>query len=205
MIIFGSRGLTSVVETGQFNCPQCGTPQEFRLKQVRNFFTLYFIPLIPLDIAGRYIECGSCRGTFEEEMKTYDPAQERIEMQTQMLRVMIMAALADGGVDDIERAEIKRQFLELSELPVADETLNREIAMATSAGADLNSYVATIADNLSGHGMGLVVKLAYFTMSAGGDLRPGHQTQLAKLAETLGIPQDQFMELINHFTDPDGE
>ena len=114
MIIFGSRGLTSVIETGQFNCPQCGTPQEFQLKQVRNFFTIYFIPLIPLDIAGKYVECGSCRGTFDEEIKSYDPA---IEMQTQMLRVMVMAALADGGVDDIERAEIKRQFLELSGLP----------------------------------------------------------------------------------------
>ncbi|HRX80347.1 MAG TPA: hypothetical protein P5307_14850 [Pirellulaceae bacterium] len=52
MIIWGSRGLTSVVENGQFHCPQCGTDRMFNLKQVRNFFTLYFIPLIPLNVAG---------------------------------------------------------------------------------------------------------------------------------------------------------
>ncbi|MAD81228.1 MAG: hypothetical protein CMJ50_10345 [Planctomycetaceae bacterium] len=205
MIIWGSRGITSVVESGQFNCPQCETPQNFNLKQVRNFFTLYFIPLIPLDIAGRYVECGSCRGTFAEEITSYDPEKERLEMQSQMLRVMIMAALADGGVDDTERAEIKRQFMELAGLPVPEETLNNEIAMASSSGGDLNSYVGSLADSLSDHGKGLVVRLAYFTMSAAGDLRPGHQTQLAKLADTLQIPQDQYMELINHFTDPDDE
>ncbi len=205
MIIYGSRGITSVVETGQFNCPQCESPREFRLKQVRNFFTLYFIPLIPLDVAGRFLECGSCRGTFDEKIRSYDPAQEQLEMQSQMLRVMVMAALADGGVDDIERAEIKRQFLELFESDVTDETLNDEIAMATSSGADLNSYVATLADDLSDQGIELVVRLAYFTMSAGGDLQPGHQTQLAKLSETLGIPQDQYMELINQLTNPDEE
>lgn len=202
MIIWGSRGLTSVVESGQFNCPQCGSPQSFNLKQVRNFFTLYFIPLIPLDIAGRYVECNSCRGTFEEGITSYDPEEDRLEMQTKMLRVMVMAALADGGVDDIERAEIKKQFMELSGLPVPDSTLNTEIAMATSSGTDLNAYVGTIVNDLSDHGKALVIKLAYHTMSAAGDLRPGHQTQLAKLADTLQIPQDQFMELINHFTEP---
>ena len=77
MIIWGSRGLTSVVESGEFHCPQCETPRSGNLKQVRNFFTLYFIPLIPLDIAGRYAECGSCGGTFAEEIMSYDPEKER--------------------------------------------------------------------------------------------------------------------------------
>ena len=94
MIIWGSRGLTSVVENGQFHCPQCGTDRMFNLKQVRNFFTLYFIPLIPLNVAGRYVECGSCGGTFSEETKSYDPEKERQEMHTRMLRVMLMAATA---------------------------------------------------------------------------------------------------------------
>lgn len=205
MIIWGSRGLTSTVETGQFHCPQCETPRTFNLKQVRNFFTLYFIPLIPLNVAGRYVECGSCGGTFAEEITSYDPEKERLETQTQMLRVMIMAALADGEVDETERAEIKRQFMEFAGLPVPEATLNNEIALASTSGADLNSYVGNLAEGLSDHGKALVVKLAYHTMSAGGDLRPGHQTQLAKLADTLRIPQDQFMELINHFTESGGE
>jgi uncharacterized tellurite resistance protein B-like protein len=202
MIIWGSRGLTSVVEAGQFHCPQCATVRACSLKQVRNFFTLYFIPIIPLDVAGRFVECGSCGGTFAEEIMSYDPEKERMELNTRMLRVMVMAALADGEVDHAEQQEIKKQYLELAGLPVPAETLRDEIAMATSSGADLNSFVSTFENELSPHGRALVVKLAFHTMSATGDLKPGHQAQLARLADTLRIPQDQYMELINHLSQP---
>lgn len=205
MIIWGSRGLTSVVESAQFHCPQCVTARDCDLKQVRNFFTLYFIPIIPLDVAGRYVECNSCGGTFAEEAMLHDPEKERSDTQTQMLRVMVMAALADGDIDEAERAEIKKQFMEFAGLPVPAETMNSEIAMATTSGADLNSYVGNIAHGLSPHGKALVVKLAFRTMSAAGDLRPGHQDQLTKLADTLQIPHDQFMELIRHISDPANE
>jgi len=177
----------------------------FNLKQVRNFFTLYFIPLIPLNVAGRYVECGSCGGTFSEETKSYDPEKERQEMHTRMLRVMIMAALADGEVDEVERRAIKDQYQELTGFPVAAATLETEIGLAKSSTGNLNSFVGGIAHNLSQHGKAMVVKLAFHTMSAAGDLRPGHQEQLTKLADTLKIPRDQYMELIDQLSQPDSE
>lgn len=203
MIIWGSRGLTSVVESNQFHCPQCGTTRTGNLKQVRNFFTLYFIPLIPLNVAGRFVECTSCAGTFAEEIMSYDPEKEKQETQMQMLRVMIMAALADGEVDTTELGAIKKGFMEFAGLPVPESTLQNEIALASSASADLNTYVGSIVNQLSPHGKALVVKLAFQTMSAAGDLRPGHQAQLGKLAETLQISQEQFMELITRISEPD--
>ncbi len=205
MIIWGSRGLTSTIESHQFHCPQCGTNRSCNLKQVRNFFTLYFIPLIPLNVAGRFVECTSCGGTFAEETLSYDPEKDRQETQTQMLRVMVMAALADGEVDDSERAEIRKQYTEFAGLPIPQATLDSEIALAKSSGANLNQYVGSLARSLSPHGKALVVKLAFHTMVASGDLQPGHQEQLAKLATTLGIPQDQYRELIDQLSQPDGE
>ena len=198
MIIWGSRGVTSTVDSTQFHCPQCNMSRSCGLKEVRNYFTLYFIPIIPLNVAGRYVECSSCGGTFAEEALNYDPQQEQEEVNTQMLRVMVMAALADGMVDDAERSTIQQQYQGLAGLPVAAATLESEIAMATSSGADLNAYVAQMAHELSPHGAGLVVTLAYRVMSAGGQLKPGHQAQLNRLAGTLQIPQDQFAELVNH-------
>ena len=43
-----------------------------------------------------------------------------------------------------------------------------------------------------------------YTMSASGDLQPGHQQQLTRLRQTLGIPVDQYKELISHFSAPLG-
>ena len=200
MIIWGSRGLTSEVSRHHFHCPQCSVQREGALKQVRNFFTVYFIPLIPLNVAGRYVECTSCSGSFGEEILSYDPAQEQRENQTQMLRVMVMSALADGMVDDGERAEINKQYSEFAGFPLPPQTLENEIQMAMGSGSDLNKYVASFAENLSGQGKALLVKLAFHTMSASGDLQPGHQKQLADLSNTLGVPQDQYMALIDQLS-----
>lgn len=122
-----------------------------------------------------------------------------------MLRVMIMAALADGEVDAAEESAIKKQYMDLAGLPVAATTLETEIGLAKSSTGNLNSFVGSIAKDLSPHGKALVVKLAFHTMSAAGDLRPGHQEQLAKLSETLQIPQDQYMALIDQLSQPDEE
>ena len=200
MILLGSRGITSTLEDRQFQCPQCSGTQNGKLKQVRNFFTVYFIPIIPLNVAGRYVECSSCAGTFGEEVLSYDPEKERQENETRMLRVMVMAALADGRVDDLERGEINKQYEEITGLPLAANTLNEEIRMATSSGADLNTYAASFASDLSGKGKALLVKLAFHTMSASGELQPGHQQQLMKLSGTLGIPEEQYMTLIDQIS-----
>ncbi|MDG2440763.1 MAG: TerB family tellurite resistance protein [Crocinitomicaceae bacterium] len=63
-IIFGTRGVRSNVQEGQFYCPQCDGQTRFKQKKVTQFFTLYFIPLIPLGNKGTYVECQSCRNTF---------------------------------------------------------------------------------------------------------------------------------------------
>ena len=203
MIIWGSRGVTSVLETNQFNCPRCSQKRSCKLKQVRNYFTLYFIPLIPMTVAGRYVECDSCGGTFAEEIMQHDPEKERQETFTQLTRVMVLAALADGHVNEAEREAIKNQYMEFAGLPIPSETLENEIQMAQQASnISLNDYVRRIEGELSPHGRALVVKLAFVTMASTGGLQPGHSEQLAKLGDTLRIPPDQFRELITRLSQP---
>ena len=66
IIIWGTKGLTTRKGEGQFVCPACGSERRYLHKQVRRFFTLYFIPLIPLGIVGTYVECQGCSGTFDD-------------------------------------------------------------------------------------------------------------------------------------------
>jgi zinc ribbon protein len=68
LIIFGRRNRPKVVQRGSFTCPRCGPGREYEHKQVRRWFTLYFIPIIPLGTAGEYVECRSCAGTFRPEV-----------------------------------------------------------------------------------------------------------------------------------------
>ena len=59
-IVFGWRGITYTIGKGSFHCPGCGCQQMYRHRRSRRFFTLYFIPLIPLDKIGEFVECQIC-------------------------------------------------------------------------------------------------------------------------------------------------
>jgi len=65
-IIWGWRGVPSQLDVGEFFCPQCNCECEYRLMQSRTFFTIFFIPLIPLGRGERYVECTQCRQTYLE-------------------------------------------------------------------------------------------------------------------------------------------
>lgn len=205
MIIWGTRGITSTVEESTFHCPQCRTQRDGRLKQVRRFFTLYFIPIIPLDVAGRYVECTGCAGTYAEEILQYDPVAEQQKTFDEMLRVMILAALADGQVDTDERSEIKRQYTAMAGLPVSEDKLDEEVRFAVQSGTTLNDFVAKVAPDYSPQGKGLVIRLTYSVMSAHGPLEQGHKQQLAGLAKTLGIPDDQFLDFLRQLREEANE
>jgi hypothetical protein len=77
IIIWGSRGVTSTLDQGEFYCPECDDREEYVLKQVRPFFTLFFIPIFPIGAAQRYLECRGCGNAFSEEVLDYRPPSER--------------------------------------------------------------------------------------------------------------------------------
>lgn len=74
MIIFGTSGITSVEKKGIFHCPACGAGAAYQQKGVRRFFTLFFVPLIPLHKVADYVECGRCGGTFKPEVLSWNGA-----------------------------------------------------------------------------------------------------------------------------------
>jgi hypothetical protein len=67
-IIFGFRGITYSKERGTFDCPYCREQTSYVRKRIRRFFTLFFIPLIPLDLLLEYVECQRCCHTCRPEV-----------------------------------------------------------------------------------------------------------------------------------------
>lgn len=68
LIIWGRKGVTSTESQGTFDCPACGAGKPYEHKKVRSFFTLYFIPLIPMGTRGEYVECGGCGKSWKPEV-----------------------------------------------------------------------------------------------------------------------------------------
>lgn len=196
MIIYGSRGFDSEIDQRTFFCPNCNNNSNASIKEVKRYFTLYFIPLFPIGSAGVYVECQRCHSQYDEEILHIGAEQLGGNNHEQLLRVMIMAALADGQVDDGERQAINKHYAELSGMPVPPSEMETEINLARQSGVTLSEFVKGFADRLSDPQKGSVVTAAFRAMAGSGALQKGHKQQLSALANTLKIPKEHFMDLL---------
>ncbi|MFD0903073.1 hypothetical protein [Actinomadura sediminis] len=97
MIIFGWRVVFFTLGKGVFHCPQCGGDREYRRRQGRNFFTLFFIPVLPLNkTGGEIVECGTCRGRWAPGVLEVPTTAQLAHMPAMLLRMAIAQVLRSG-------------------------------------------------------------------------------------------------------------
>lgn len=68
IILWGSKGREKKVSEGSFFCPGCRSNVTYELHEAARWFTLYFIPLFPLETVGEWLRCKSCGGTFNPSL-----------------------------------------------------------------------------------------------------------------------------------------
>src|SRR5512147_493837 len=79
-ILFGTKTRFKTLSTGQFYCPQCRTRREYELRLARDYFTLYFIPLFPINTRGEMVTCLTCGTNFQKEVLAVpEPANSPLE------------------------------------------------------------------------------------------------------------------------------
>ncbi len=191
MIIFGTRGITTTPEKGAFNCPTCNSKQDFRHRRVRRFFHLYFIPLIPLNQLGEYVECRTCKDTFDLGILDYDPEaieqQLEAEYQIAIKSVMIHILLADCVIDDAEVDEVSKIYQELTGIHLGVRAVHEEIANVKRGGGSLPNYLKHVQGRLNDEGKEAVIKAALMVALADGEFQQEEKDLLAQIGADLGM------------------
>jgi transcription elongation factor Elf1 len=68
MIIFGFRVLYRTTAPGMFHCPRCGADRQYQQRVGRRWFTLFFIPVIPLNSVGGNVACTTCQTRYRADV-----------------------------------------------------------------------------------------------------------------------------------------
>ncbi len=191
MIIFGTRGITTTPERGTFNCPRCQSSQNYNFKRVRRFFTLYFIPVIPLDKLGEYVECPSCQGTYDVEILSYDPGQDVAQIEAfffiAVKQVMIAMLLADGEIDDSEVLALQSIYQELTGAQIPEDELREEIAVINGSGSSAIQLIQELSPTLNNPGKEMVIRAAYQIAAADGHVDDSELQLIGKLGQTMAL------------------
>jgi hypothetical protein len=71
--VFGVTSRHKTVDSGRFRCPNEDRTTPFRHEEARRWFTLFFIPLIPLGRQGEWVRCQSCGATYGPDVLDRHP------------------------------------------------------------------------------------------------------------------------------------
>jgi uncharacterized tellurite resistance protein B-like protein len=201
LIIFGTRGVTTNAGSGQFFCPGCEAKRDYAHKRVRRFFTLYFLPIIPLDVIGEYVECLHCRDTYKPDVLHYDPTSGQkafeAEFHAAVKRVMVLMMLADGRIDEEEVETIRLVYGKLAKRDVTRAEIDGEVATARSDGRGLRQYLSSVVGNLNDFGKESVVRSAFFVAASDGKVSDEETALLAELASALEMTPAHFKGVID--------
>ena len=102
MIIFGTKGRSIKMDSGEFHCPNCNDNRVYNKKYVQDWFTLYFIPTFP--VGGKkneHIECEECSSIYHLDVIDYKPGLNDEEMTSEyekaLQNVLCLMIIADDN------------------------------------------------------------------------------------------------------------
>jgi tellurite resistance protein len=200
MILIGEMNITYTKGIGEFYCPQCQSEHPCQHKRVRRFLTIYFVPLVPLDLVSEHLRCLGCRQNhplhaMELRADDYEREQQR-EFATDVKRVMVLTMIADGVIEESEIETIQQFYRQLTDDELSREQILKEAEQAQRAGTTAAIYAQVIAGRRTEEEKTWIIRGAFGVATADGDLSDERLRQLKQLPVALGMSESRFREII---------
>lgn len=150
IVVWGWRTRRKTLGEGTFFSPATGQDGPYRLVELRRWFTLFWIPVIPLKRIGTFVECIATKTLYDEKILANPTNADLVTHLTAAAREVIAAvATADGAVT----AQQRRVALEVVGA-YADgydkDTLREDVGRVPTV--DLSARLAFVADSLNEQG-----------------------------------------------------
>jgi len=198
--IAGTKGETSTVATGEFYCPECNAQTSYNHDQVHEKVTVFFIPIANLNLLGEYIECQNCFNTYKMEILDYNPEEEEQEFEALYLiglkKVMTMMMLADGKIEESEKAMMKDIYQHVADAELSNEDIVNEINSCKENPIVLEEYLNELFSQLNESGRETIIKVAYWVSIADGEVDKREEKLLIKMAKHFEISSAHLKGII---------
>jgi hypothetical protein len=96
LIIFGLRVFYRTIAQGTFHCRRCGGDRQYRHRAGRRWFTLFFLPVIPLNTVGEHVQCATCRTRYVTDVLSLPTTAQMQAALPAGMRAAVSAMLRSG-------------------------------------------------------------------------------------------------------------
>lgn len=191
MIIFGTKATRKLLDKGTFDCPNCRNNTNFEKRRAKQWFHLYFIPVIPLKTYPPYVECKPCGATFIEDVLNAangaDSSNLRAEFETATLAILARVAWADGVIEDSEVEEIFKVVNSICAKEFSMQDVNDAIAEAKDNPEDALAVATRVGNMLNDGGKEMIVQAVYMIANSDGDFAREEADMIMEIGAGLGL------------------
>ncbi len=186
IVIWGFRVRRRTLDTGTFWCPQEGGDRAYERVELRRWFTLFWIPLIPLKVLGEAIHCTSCDSDWDPQVLTR-PTTERMSGELGELATLVATALLDDGSPTDDQVTAASAFV-----VAFGGDVERLAAVGAVGGDRVEAAAGPVGTRLSPAGLENVVAAAIGVADADGSIGDHDLAVLTNLARGLGMTRAHF-------------
>ena len=194
MLIFGLSVFFRTVGEGVFYCPTCGGDRGYRRRTGRRWFTLFFVPVIPLNHLGEVVECRACRSRFTTSVLKLPTAEQMAAALPAGMRAAVALVLIAG--DETEE-NARRRAVE------AVRGYGEEYYDNDALDGDLGMPSPFLAEEIARAGAQLAVEAKEWFLAqtvrvglADGPLSEAERQALHRVAAELGMTQAHALGVI---------
>jgi len=173
LLIWGWRVRSKTIGEGAFHCPSCGGDRHYSQKQARRWFTLFWLPIIPLKVLGEFIECDTCKNTFTSEILNLPTSAALNEQLLAATRETVVQLLRIDGSATAREAGI-RALSDVAGEPWSEEQLDADLQSVDPT--QLPPRLRLLAEVLNEHGkerfLATAASIAARALAASSRMRP---------------------------------
>ncbi len=214
-IIFGTRGLKHTVKESPVlsnACPNCNNGNLVN-KLYRRWFTLFFIPTIPLDVVDRFYECDSCKSAYNESIKTIlQQSQDEINENQKRAQAVFAKALVasmthmsiiDGDFAPEEEREIMDAIEGFPEMKEDLMAVHNTIKEHANKDNQVFNYLNEARNELSSETLINILAQAAVVLLADGSIEKEEEDLMKEYLIACGLPKEMYQTLIDRLTQKD--
>ncbi|MCK8524205.1 TerB family tellurite resistance protein [Aquimarina sp. D1M17] len=214
-IIFGTRGLKHTVSESPVltnSCPNCNNGNLVN-KLYRRWFTLFFIPVIPLDVVDRFYQCDSCKSAYNENIKTIlqRSQQEIDENQKKAKQVFGRALVAsmthmsiiDNDFAPEEEREIMDAIAGFPEMKEELMSIHNQVKEHANKDNQVFNYLNEARNALSSEALINILAQAAVVLLADGSIEKEEENLMKEYLIACGLPKEMYQALIDKLRQKD--
>jgi len=178
LFLLGEKTVASTESLGEFNCPICDTNKTLFRVIEKNYFTLFFIRILPLGTTADYNQCEGCGHTYSD-LDAVTPLY--FETVQSVLGYLLAGYGLSHGI-----AVSQKIFKAITGKEVSATEIQHHIKQMNQ-GSSLVEQLKSNVDKLSWLDKSLIIEASYLLVYAARPIEYEERLQINLIGNALGV------------------